>query len=134
MIDPISDMLTRIRNAQKAGKLDVSMPFSNLKNSIAEILKKNGYIENYAKEGEKVKSSIKIRLKYEKTSLNRKSPAITEIYRVSRQGRRVYTGKEQIRKIKQGYGLSIISTSKGVMTGEEARKSGVGGEIICEVW
>jgi small subunit ribosomal protein S8 len=133
MLDPISDMLTRIRNAQKAGKEDVSIPFSNLKMDIAKILKEKDYINEISKESEGKIAVIKIALRYNKIASNRKAPAIDEIRRISKQGRRVYIGREGIKKVKSGYGISIISTSKGVMTGEEARKIGVGGEIICEV-
>lgn len=134
MLDPISDMITRIRNAQKAGKEEVNMPFSNLKMGIAKILKEKGYIEQFQKDLESNNACIKIKLKYNKISTNRKTPAIEEINRISKQGRRVYAGKSDLKKVRNGYGISIVSTSKGVMTGEEARKQGVGGEIICEVY
>lgn len=134
MIDPISDMLTRIRNAQRAGKEEVIIPFSNLKMAIAKILEERKYIEKFKKETERNIDRIKITLKYHKVSTNRKEPAIEEIKRISKEGRRHYIGKEDIKRIKWGYGISIISTSKGVMTGEDARKLGVGGELICEVW
>lgn len=134
MIDPISDMLTRIRNAQGAGKDTVVMPFSNLKLAIAEILKERGYIENVKKEIEGNISNIYVTLKYEKIAANRKTPVISGIKRVSKEGKRIYIGKKDIKKIKQGYGISIVSTSRGVMTGEDARKLGVGGELLCEVW
>lgn len=134
MIDPISDMLTRIRNAQSAGKEEALMPFSNLKMAIAKILEEKGYIEKFRKEAEGKLSNIRIALKYEKLPANRKSPVISEIRRVSTEGKRIYIGKKEIKKVRQGYGISIVSTSKGVMTGEEARRAGVGGEVICEVW
>jgi small subunit ribosomal protein S8 len=134
MLDPISDMITRIRNAQKAGKEEVNMPFSNLKMGIANILKEKGFIEQFEKGSEGNNANIKIKLKYNKINTNRKAPAIEEINRISKQGKRVYAGKNSLKKVRNGYGISIVSTSKGVMTGEEARKQGVGGEIICEVY
>ncbi len=134
MIDPISDMLTRIRNAQSAGKDTTVMPFSNLKLAIAKILKDKGYIEKFKKEIEGNISNIRVTLKYEKVAANRKTPKICGIKRVSKEGKRIYIGKKDIKKIKQGYGISIVSTSRGVMTGEEARKIGVGGELLCEIW
>lgn len=133
-MDTISDMLTRIRNAQMAGKEEVIMPFSNLKLAIAEILEDKGYIEKVKKETEGNISHIRVALKYEKLAANRKAPAILGIKRVSREGKRTYIGKKNIKKVRQGYGISIVSTSRGVMTGEEARKLGVGGELLCEVW
>jgi len=134
MIDPISDMFTRIRNAQSSGKEEVLLPFSNLKMAIAKILKEKNYIEEVNKEKEGNINYIRIKLKYNSTSVNRRMPAIEGIKRISKEGRRKYIGKGDIRKIKQGYGISIISTSKGVMAGEEARKLGIGGELLCEVW
>lgn len=134
MIDPISDMLTRIRNAQSAGKDTVVMPFSNLKLAIAKILNEQGYIEKFNKESDGKISHINIKLKYEKIGVNRKTVAISGIKRISKEGRRMYIGKNDIKKVRQGYGISIVSTSKGVMTGGEARKLGIGGEFLCEVW
>ncbi|MFA5777149.1 MAG: 30S ribosomal protein S8 [Parcubacteria group bacterium] len=137
MLDPISDMLTRIRNAQKAGHSEAVFPFSNLKLAVAKILEK----ENLADFVEVVKSNeeskfdrIRIVLKYEKVGNNKKIPVITEIKRVSKEGKRIYLKKDEIKKIKNGFGIAVISTSKGVMTGKEARKLGLGGEYICEVW
>ena len=127
-------MLTRIRNAQAVRQLEVAMPFSKAKMDIAKILQRRGYIENASKESKGNMADLRIILKYEKISANKKAPAITGIQRISKLGRRVYIKKGQIRKIKNGYGISIISTSRGVMAGDEARKQGVGGEIICEVW
>jgi small subunit ribosomal protein S8 len=137
MLDPISDMLTRIRNAQKAGHSEVVLPFSKLKFSIAKVLEK----ENLADFVETIKDlengkidKIKMVLKYDKAGNNKKIPAITEITRISKEGKRIYLKKDEIKKVKNGFGISIISTSKGVMTGKEARKMGLGGEYICEVW
>ncbi len=134
MIDPISDMLTRIRNAQSAGQDTVVIPFSNLKLAIAKILEEQEYIEKFNKESDGKISHINIKLKYEKIGTNRKIPAISWIKRISKEGKRMYIGKNEIKKVKQGYGISIISTSKGVMTGRKARKLGIGGEFLCEVW
>ena len=137
MLDPISDMLTRIRNAQKAGHSEVVFPFSKLKLAIGKILEK----ENFADFVEVIKGTdndkvdkIRMILKYEKVGVNKKEPVITEITRISKEGKRIYLKKDDIRKIKNGFGISIISTSKGIMTGKEAKKLGLGGEYVCEVW
>lgn len=137
MLDPISDMLTRIRNAQKAGHSEVVFPFSNLKLAIAKILEKEGFSENVEmvkKDEDNKFDRIKVVLKYEKIGNNKQIPAISEVKRISKEGKRIYLKKEDIKKIKNGFGISIISTSKGIMTGKEARKSGLGGEYICEIW
>lgn len=134
MLDPISDMLTRIRNAQMAGHKEVAMPASNLKLAMAKILEKNGFIEQVKKEKIGRIENIRIALKYNKLSNTRIAPAITEIRRISKEGQRLYVGKNDIKKVKNNFGISIISTSKGVMTGKEARGLGLGGEYICEVW
>lgn len=134
MLDPISDMLTRIRNAQKAGHKEVVIPASRLKLAIAEILEKNDFIELVKKEKGEKGEIIKIILKYKKVTNAKIEPAITEIKRISREGQRVYVGKDNLKKVKNDYGISIISTSRGVMTGKDARKTGLGGEYICEVW
>lgn len=137
MLDPISDMITRIRNAQKAGHGEVFLPFSNLKMAIAKILEKENFVDftDVAKSNDENKfDRIRIVLKYEKTGSNGKSPIISEITRMSKEGKRIYLKKDEIKKVKNGFGISIISTSKGVMTGKEARKLGLGGEYICEVW
>jgi len=134
MLDPIADMLTRIRNAQNAGHQEVVVPFSKLKMAIAKILEENGFIISLKKDASGKFPALAIGLKYDVVSNTQKDPAIREIKRVSKQGQRIYTKKTDIRQVKSGYGISIISTSKGLMTGEKARKSGLGGEIICEVW
>jgi small subunit ribosomal protein S8 len=133
--DPIADMLTRIRNGMMAGHPSVAMPSSNLKASIAKILKEEGFINNFevvedAGVGFKI---LRIRLKYVGERRQRR-PVITGIERVSRPGRRVYTGKQEIPWILSGMGIAILSTPKGVMTGQRARQLGVGGEILCKVW
>lgn len=134
MLDTISDMLTRIRNAQMAGHKEVAIPFSKLKLAIAKILEEKNFIDS-AKEDEKETSpKVVIQLKYDKISNNKKVPAIKGIKRVSREGQRIYVRKNEIKSIKNGYGISVVSTSKGVMAGDDARKRGLGGEVICEVW
>lgn len=134
MLDTISDMLTRIRNAQMAGHKEVEMPFSKLKLAIAKILEEKNFIESVIKEGEDIASKVKIQLKYENISNNKKAPAIRGIKRVSKEGQRIYVKKSEIKSVKNGYGISVVSTSRGVMTGDDAKRKGLGGEIICEVW
>jgi len=134
MFDPISDMLTRIRNAQMAGHKEVSLPFSKLKMAIAEILEKENFIEMARKEKTEKFDVIKIDLRYHQVSHTQKDPAISGICRVSKVGQRIYVKKGEIRKVKNNYGISIVSTSKGLMTGRAAQKAGLGGELICEVW
>jgi small subunit ribosomal protein S8 len=134
MLDPIADMLTRIRNAQRAKHKDVMVPFSKLKMSIAKILEEKGFIESVKKEMDGAFPALKIVLKYEVISNTQKNPAIREIRRVSREGQRIYVKKDGIKRVKNGYGISVVSTSKGMMTGDNARKIGLGGEVICEVW
>jgi small subunit ribosomal protein S8 len=129
MIDPIVDMLNRIRNASMVLHPTVSIPFSNLKQEIAGILEKEKFIEKQEKRGKKTKKIIKITLKYED-----KHPFIIGLQRISKQGQRVYVSKKEARKARGGRGIAIISTPKGLMTGREARRRKLGGEIICEVW
>ena len=133
--DPIADMLTRIRNAQMAGHAAVAMPSSNIKKEIARILKEEGFIEDFSvNEGEKAsQTTLQIKIKYAGERRSRK-PVITGIERVSRPGRRVYTRHDEIPWVLSGMGISILSTPKGVMTGQRARQEGVGGEILCKVW
>jgi small subunit ribosomal protein S8 len=133
--DPISDMLTRIRNALMAGHTNVAMPSSKMKASIASILKDEGFINGFEvvdgnRPGHKV---LRVRLKYVGERRTRRS-VITGMERVSRPGRRVYTGKREIPWVLSGLGIAILSTPKGVMTGQRARQLGVGGEILCKVW
>ena len=133
--DPIGDMLTRIRNAVMAGHPTVAMPSSKLKVSIAKILKDEGYIAGYEVVDGKAANSkvLRLRLKYIGERRSRQ-PVITGLERVSRPGRRVYTGKQEIPWVLSGIGVAIMSTPKGVMTGRRARKLGVGGEVLCKVW
>jgi small subunit ribosomal protein S8 len=128
--DPIADMLTRIRNAQLVRKSEVLIPFSKLKFEIAKILKHANYIEELSKIDEAKFPQIKIILKYK----NNQEPAIREIKRVSRPAQRVYVNNNNISKVLNGLGIAIISTSQGLMTNKEAKRKGVGGEVICEVW
>jgi len=134
MLDPIADMLTRIRNAQRAGKGEVLIRASKLKLAIAKILEKESFIGNVSEEQIDSVKNVRITLKYYRVSNTEKIPAIKEITRKSKEGRRIYVKSKEIKNIKNKFGISIISTSKGVMTGEEARKNGLGGEHICEVW
>jgi len=127
MQDPISDMLTRIRNGQKSNKFLVTMPSSNLKLSISNVLKKEGYIENYDIKG-KIKPKLEIILKYFQGK-----GVIENIQRISRPGLRIYKNKNNLPKVISGLGIAILSTSKGVITDYQARKLGIGGEIICYI-
>jgi len=129
MTDPIADMLTRIRNAQIAGRANVEMPSSKFKMALAKVLKKEGYVDDVIQHKKGVKIVLEIVLR--KTESNY---AISGIKRISKPGRRSYAGKNNISKVLNNCGISIISTSKGVMTNIEAKEKGLGGEIICEVW
>ncbi|MEN6393879.1 MAG: 30S ribosomal protein S8 [Anaerolineaceae bacterium] len=133
--DPIADMLTRMRNAIIAGHQMVAIPSSKMKISIAKILKEEGYIAAYElADGKSANQKIlRVRLKYVGERRDRKS-IITGLERVSRPGRRVYTGKNEIPWVLSGMGIAIISTPKGVMTGQRARQLGVGGEVLCKIW
>ena len=128
MTDPIADMLTRIRNANLALLPVVEVPHSKMKESIAHILKKEGYVSEVAVEG-KLPKTIKLKLKYE----GRKS-VIEGLRRVSSPGLRRYMGSTKIPRVRGGLGVSIISTSQGVMTGNQARKNNIGGELLCYIW
>ena len=129
MNDPVADMLTRIRNAQSAEKVSVSMPSSKLKVSIAQVLKDEGYIEDFAVRGDAGKPQLEIGLKYYAGH-----PVIEKIERVSRPGLRIYKGSGDIPRVMNGLGIAIVSTSRGVMTDRKARASGVGGEVLCKVF
>ncbi len=133
--DPISDMLTRMRNAVMAGHSTVSIPKAKIKVDILDILKKEGFIENYGEGAleNRVQETLRIQLKYVGERRERR-PVISGLRRVSRPGRRVYVGKSEIPWVQSGMGVSILSTPKGVMTGANARKKGIGGEVLCEVW
>ena len=129
MSDPISDMLTRIRNAQLAEKVTVAMPSSKLKVAIAEVLKEEGYVDGFSViKGEGGKATLEISLKYYSGS-----PVIEKIQRISRPGLRIYKGSNDIPKVMNGLGIAIVSTSKGLMTDRKARANGIGGEVLCVV-
>ncbi len=128
MSDPISDMLTRIRNAQMAEKVSVSMPSSKIKKAIAGVLKDEGYIDGFSEQNEAGKPVLSLELKYYAGR-----PVIERIERVSRPGLRTYKGHADLPSVMNGLGVAIISTSKGVMTDRKARANGVGGEVLCYV-
>jgi small subunit ribosomal protein S8 len=128
--DPIADMLTRVRNAIRAKHPKVDVPASKLKTEIARILKEEGYILNFKMADDGGKKSIRIYLKY--TTAN--EPVISNIERVSRPGCRVYVGSKEVPKVLGGLGINILTTPRGVMTGSTARKEGVGGELLCQIW
>jgi small subunit ribosomal protein S8 len=128
-MDQISDMLIRIKNAQKTGRASIEMPFSKLRLALAKILEREDYLNGAEEKSRKGIKFLQITLKYSENA-----PAISEIVKKSKSSRRIYIKKDEILPIKQGYGISIISTPKGLMTGKEARKAGLGGELICELW
>ncbi len=130
MTDPIADFLTRIRNGIMARKASIDCPRSTLKLHIAEILKEEGYINGVTSVDDELQGVLKVQLRYGGNFV----PAITGIKRASRPGQRRYESTRKITKVRNGLGVSIISTSKGVMTGRKARQLGVGGEVLCEVW
>jgi len=130
MTDPIADMLTRIRNAQRASHESVDIPSSRLKVDIAKVLKSEGYIKNFRVLPDGKQGVLRIFLKYD----DQGRPVIEGLKRVSKASRRVYTGYEDIPKVLNGYGISIVSTSKGIMTDKKARALKVGGEVLCAVW
>ena len=128
MTDPISDMLTRIRNGQKARKVSVSMPASKAKEAVAKVLKDEGYIMDFGTDGEGAEKSLSVTLKYFEGV-----PVIESIQRSSRPGLRIYRGSEGLPKVLGGLGIAIVSTSAGVMSDKQAREKGIGGEVICVV-
>ncbi|MCB1701896.1 MAG: 30S ribosomal protein S8 [Pseudomonadales bacterium] len=129
MQDPLSDMLTRIRNAQMAGKKTVEMPGSKLKAAVASVLKEEGYVGDFSLSDESGKPRLSISLKYYQGK-----PVIAEIDRVSRPGLRQYRAKDELPSVRAGLGVAIVSTSRGVMTDRAARAAGVGGEVLCTVF
>ena len=130
LTDPVADFLTRIRNAMRSRHQKLDVPASKLKSEIARILKEEGYIANYKPTEEQGMKVIRVYLKY---NTNNES-VIKDLKRVSRPGCRVYQGKSDIRRVQGGLGIAILTTPKGVMTGRQARREGVGGELLCEVW
>lgn len=128
MTDPIADMLTRVRNGQKARKVSVSMPYSTAKVAVAKVLLDEGYITDFEEKGEGAAKELSVGLKYFEGT-----PVIETVQRVSKPGLRVYRGKEDLPKVLGGLGIAIVSTSAGVMSDRQAREQGVGGEVICIV-
>jgi len=128
--DPIGDFLTRIRNGLHADRDDVEMPASTFKTELARILREQGYIEDFAVEPGRVGRTLRVRLKYTED----RKPVISGIQRVSKPGRRHYVAAGEVPKVQGGMGTTIVSTSHGVMTGHDARRSGVGGELVARVW
>ena len=129
-MDPIADMLTRIRNAQAVKKETVSVPYSKLKMEIIKVLAKEKFLTEAEQKGKKNKKTIDIVLAYD----SEKNPAINHIVRISKSSQRVYLPLKKIKSVRRGFGLQIMSTPKGILTDKEARKEKVGGEVLCEVW
>ncbi|MCX6721916.1 MAG: 30S ribosomal protein S8 [Candidatus Staskawiczbacteria bacterium] len=129
MTDPITDMLNQIKNAEAVGKTEVSVPLSKIKNEIAMILSKEGFVGEVKKVAKDKNKILKITLKY-----NSEIPAIAGFKRISKPGQRIYQGFAEIKRVRGGFGMSIVSTSKGLMTNKEARHQKLGGEIICQIW
>ena len=133
MSDPIADMLTRIRNGLQRQHPTVSMPYSKMKEAVAQVLVDEGYLGGYAVLPGTPRASLQIDMKYVGGRRDRR-PVITGVERVSRPGRRVYVGKKDVPWVLSGMGISVVTTSQGIMTGQKARQLGVGGEVICKVW
>lgn len=130
MTDPIADMLTRVRNAISAKHSRVDIPASRLKMEIARILKEEGYINNFVVKGDGAKKAIRIFLRYDAKGTS----SITHLSRISKPGRRVYQGATEIPRVLGGYGINIVSTSRGLMSGKKARRANVGGEVLAEIY
>lgn len=130
MSDPIADMLTRIRNGAKAEFVKVDIPGSKLKMELARVLKEQGYIKNFKFLEDDKQGILRVYLKY----VGEKKPAIYGLERVSKPGRRVYTKSKEVKPVLNGLGISILSTSKGLMTDKQAKKENVGGEVLCNIW
>ncbi len=130
LTDPVADFLTRVRNSIRARHQKLDIPASNLKAEIARILKEEGYISNYKMMEEEGKRVLRVYLKYSVDN----EPVITDLKRISKPGSRVYIGRNEIRRVQGGLGISILTTPKGVMTGRTARKENVGGEVLAHVW
>jgi small subunit ribosomal protein S8 len=130
MTDPIADLLTRIRNAHIAKHAEVRMPTSRVKVDIVRILKDEGFVADYSTEAAAAQGTLRIALKYGAEG----EPAITGLERISRPGRRVYRGQAEIPKVLNGLGITIVSTSRGILSGAACREAGVGGEVLCTVW
>ena len=130
MTDPIADLLTRIRNAQKAGHESVTIPLSKIKLGIVAILKKEGFVEGYVENNEGPQGNLKVFLRYNE----KQGGVIRGLKRISKPGRRVYVGKKDIPRVRDGLGLVILTTPRGLLTDLQARQAGVGGEVVCHVW
>ena len=130
MTDPIADMLTRIRNATRVGKASASIPFSKVKNALAEVLKREGFIESYEVSEFTWRGVIRVRLKYDRLG----KPVIQEIQRESKPGLRIYRGMGDLKPVLRGIGIAVVSTSKGLLSDRECRKEKVGGEVLCTIW
>jgi small subunit ribosomal protein S8 len=133
MTDPIADMLTRIRNATQAGHRRVQMPASNQKRAMAQLLKDQGYIDKFDDLEISAQGTLQLFLKYYNKE-GKRTGVIEGIQRVSRPGRRIFAGKDNIPKVCGGYGISILSTNEGILTGHQCRMRSIGGEVLCEVW
>jgi small subunit ribosomal protein S8 len=133
MTDPIADMLTRIRNAIQAGHRKVDIPGSNQKRAIAVVLQEQGYVQKIEEVSDTAQGTLRLYLKYYDRD-GQRIGVIEGIRRVSRPGRRIFAGKDSIPKVCGGFGISILSTSQGILTGHQCRLRGVGGEVLCEVW
>jgi small subunit ribosomal protein S8 len=129
LADPIADMLTRIRNAQRAGHEMVDVPCSRMKTEITRLLKREGYVSDYVAEGEG-RRKLRVYLKYDAS----RAPVIRGVRRVSRPGRRLYTAARDVPRVLGGMGIVVLSTSQGVMTGADAKRQNLGGEILCKIW
>ena len=130
MTDPIADFLTRIRNAIEGRKTTIELPHSRLKQRLAEVLRDEGYLTSVSETGEAKEHKLVVNLRWD--AQNR--PAITYVGRTSKPGQRVYVGADAVPKVRGGLGVAVLSTSRGLMTDRAARKAGVGGEVLCEVW
>ena len=130
VVDPIADMLTRIRNALAVGKRYVYLPHSKVKLELTRVLKAEGYIEHYDVTKDRPQPTIRIRLKYDEG----KEPMLSSLQRISKPGRRVYTKCQDIPLVLSGMGVAVLSTSRGVMTGKKAHRQGLGGEVLCHIW
>ena len=130
LTDPLADMLTRIRNAGRARLARVSMPESRLKREVARVLHETRFISGYSSDGDSKKPTLTVEIRYNRSS----GPMIEEIQRVSRPGRRVYVKANQVPKVRNGLGLAILSTPRGILTDDQAREAHIGGEILAEVW
>lgn len=129
VIDPISDLIVSLKNASNSRKEVLEVPYTKLTNAVLETLQKVGFVENVEKQGKKISKKLLVELKYEDAN-----PKITDVKRVSKYSKRIYKGAKEITAVKNGYGVSILSTPKGILSNTEARKANVGGEVLFEIW